>query len=671
MRKVILAFALLLFYPGNTSAQKTLADSLEQKLPFTKDTARVILLNKISLLIASSDSKKSLAMSKEALNLAQELNFKNGIAQSYRTLGISWLYNNDHPQAIENLQLSGELAAANKQWELAIQNYLNLGGMYCSVYGNYVKGMEFYTKALSVCESQNLTFKIYDAYMGIAYIYHHQHENEKALDYYMKALVYLEKINDHNSLGILYQNIGEHYVEIRQPNEAVSYFVKSLEAFKRGGSKGGTITTLAMLSDVYRQVGLIDKALAGDLEALAISKTITYERAKYYAFNSLGKTYYVKKEYAKSKSSLEQAIAIAEKIKMNEEMRDTYLSLAQVSDKLSNHIEAYRYQQLHTAYADSVRSKERTSQLAEMEVRFESERKEKENQLLKKDNDLNKLYISVITISFVSVVIIGFLFFNRQRLKIKSTKALVESEKKLLEAESKNAQLKQAEKLQREFNKQLADVEMKALKAQMNPHFIFNSLNSINWYIIKSESEKASLYLTKFSKLIRLILDNSNHKIISLDQEMSALRLYLDLEVLRFNEKFTYSISIQPSLNPLTIGVPPMIIQPFVENAIWHGLLHKESVGKLEIQIEPMPGGIQCVITDNGIGRKKASELKSKAADKEKSYGMNITRDRLDMLNRESTVASIEIIDLEDEHSQPLGTKVIVKIVSAELEPEF
>ncbi|NOS94158.1 MAG: histidine kinase [Cyclobacteriaceae bacterium] len=377
------------------------------------------------------------------------------------------------------------------------------------------------------------------------------------------------------------------------------------------------------------------------------------------------------KEYAKSKGSLEEAIAIAEKVKMNEEMRDTYLSLARVSDKLSNHIEAYRYQQLHTAYADSVRSKERTSQLTEMEVRFESERKEKENQLLKKDNDLNKLYIGVITISFLSVVIIGFLFFNRQRLKIKSTQALVESEKKLMEAEAKNAQLKQAEKLQREFNKQLADVEMKALKAQMNPHFIFNSLNSINWYIIKAESEKASLYLTKFSKLIRLILDNSNYKIISLDQEMSALRLYLDLEVLRFNEKFTYNISIQPSLNPLAIGVPPMIIQPFVENAIWHGLLHKESVGKLEIQIDSMPGGIQCIITDNGIGRKKAAELKSKAADKEKSYGMNITRDRLDMLNRESTVASIEIIDLEDENGQPVGTKVIVKIVSAELEPEF
>lgn len=671
MRKVAFAIVFFLFQSSFLCAQKSVVDSLQLLLPFTKDTAKVSLLNKLSGLVATADAKKSLEYSQEALGLAQELNSKNGIALSYRSLGISWLYNNDHPQAIENILRSAQLAMDNQQWELAIQNYLNLAGMYCSVFGNYVKGMEFYTKALQVCESKNATFKIYDAYMGIAYIYHHQHENEKALDYYMKALVYLEKNNDFNSLGILYQNIGEHYVEMKKYDQAQSYLEKSLKAFKKGGSKGGTITTLAMLSDVYRQLGLLNKALAGDMEAIAISKTVSYERAKYYAYNSVGKTYYEMKAYEKSKSYLEQAIVIAEKIKMNEEMRDTYLSLAKVSEKLSNHIDAYQYQQLHTAYADSVRSKERTSQLAEMEVRFESERKEKENQLLKKDNDLNRLYISIITISFISVVVIGFLFFNRQRLKIKSTQALMETEKKLLEAEAKNTQLKHAEKLKREFNQQLADVEMKALKAQMNPHFIFNSLNSINWYIIKSESEKASLYLTKFSKLIRLILDNSNHKIISLDQELSALKLYLDLEVLRFNEKFTYSISIQPDLNPLSIGVPPMIIQPFVENAIWHGLLHKEAVGKLDIEIHRMEGGVKCVITDNGIGRKKAAEMKSKTADKDKSYGMKITGDRLNMLNRESKVSSVEIIDLEDTHGEPLGTQVIVKILSAEIEPEF
>lgn len=227
------------------------------------------------------------------------------------------------------------------------------------------------------------------------------------------------------------------------------------------------------------------------------------------------------------------------------------------------------------------------------------------------------------------------------------------------------------EKLKADFNKQLAEVEMKALKAQMSPHFIFNSLNSINRYIVKSEPEKASLYLTKFSKLIRLILDNSNNKIISLEQELTSLKLYIELEALRFNDKFTYALTVSKDLNPMSIGVPPMIIQPFIENAIWHGLLHKETSGHLSITLNRFGHGLQCIIEDNGVGRKKAAELKSKSVNKEKSYGMKITSDRLSMLNGESKVSSVEIIDLEDDLGNSCGTKVILKILSAELEPDF
>jgi LytS/YehU family sensor histidine kinase len=233
------------------------------------------------------------------------------------------------------------------------------------------------------------------------------------------------------------------------------------------------------------------------------------------------------------------------------------------------------------------------------------------------------------------------------------------------------SQIKHEVKLKTEFAQKLANMEMKVLKAQMNPHFIFNSLNSINWYIIKSETEKASLYLTKFSKLIRLILDNSNHKTISLDQELAALKLYLDMEALRFNGKFSYSISVDKNLNPLSIGVPPLVIQPFVENSIWQGLLHQKTNGKIEIQVNRMNGGVKYVITDNGIGRKKVNEMNAKAADEDKTNGMKINGDRLTMLNRESSITSVETIDLENSHGQPQGTQVIVKMLSAELEPEF
>jgi tetratricopeptide (TPR) repeat protein len=228
MRKAALLFILFISAFNDSLSQKSVADSLESILPLVKDTARVSLLNKIATLTSRTDSKKSLTYSQEALKLAQEIDFKNGIALSHRTVGLAWFFNNDHQQAIENFLLSTDLALANKQWELAIQNYLNLAGIYCSVFGNYVKGLEFYTKALNLCESQTVTHKIYDAYSGIAYVYHHQGENEKALEYYLKALQFIETTNDKNSLGVVYQNMGEHYAAVDSLTEAKLYYEKSL-----------------------------------------------------------------------------------------------------------------------------------------------------------------------------------------------------------------------------------------------------------------------------------------------------------------------------------------------------------------------------------------------------------------------------------------------------------
>ncbi len=230
------------------------------------------------------------------------------------------------------------------------------------------------------------------------------------------------------------------------------------------------------------------------------------------------------------------------------------------------------------------------------------------------------------------------------------------------------ATLQNVKQSKAELKQKLVEMEMKALRAQMSPHFIFNSLNSINRYIVKSDPETASAYLTKFAKLIRLILENSNHKIISLEQELNALKLYIELEAFRFNKKFSYSLSVSPDVDSTTLGIPPMVIQPFIENAIWHGLLHKDSPGNLQISIVRSGNGIQCVILDNGVGRKKASELKSKSVSQDKSFGMKITADRLNMIRGNNKISTVEIVDLEDEQGKASGTKVILEIAPAILE---
>jgi ligand-binding sensor domain-containing protein/two-component sensor histidine kinase len=225
-------------------------------------------------------------------------------------------------------------------------------------------------------------------------------------------------------------------------------------------------------------------------------------------------------------------------------------------------------------------------------------------------------------------------------------------------------QTKKEEKVKAQFQQQIAETEMKALRAQMNPHFIFNSLNSIQKYILKNEHFAASQYLTKFSRLIRLILDHSNQSTILLSSELDLLKLYVEMESLRFDDKFTYTIAVAPGITMETAAIPSMLIQPYIENAIWHGLLHKEEKGTLTITFTKEVNNVLKVgIEDNGVGREQAAVLKSKQVLKKKSFGMQITEDRIAIINRTlQTNATAEIIDLKDANNQAVGTKVILHI---------
>ena len=221
-------------------------------------------------------------------------------------------------------------------------------------------------------------------------------------------------------------------------------------------------------------------------------------------------------------------------------------------------------------------------------------------------------------------------------------------------------QVRKEERLKGEYERKLADVEMSALRAQMNPHFIFNSLNSIEYYIISNEPEKASDYLNRFSRLIRLILQNSKSTLIPLKDELEALRLYIEMEILRFNNLFDYELKMQKGIDPEYISVPPMLLQPYVENAIWHGLMQKPAGrGTLDLSIYQENDHLICLIEDNGIGREAARKIKSKSANRRKSFGMKITSDRLAIMNRLAGAnASVEVTDLYDEAGNASGTRI-------------
>ena len=253
-------------------------------------------------------------------------------------------------------------------------------------------------------------------------------------------------------------------------------------------------------------------------------------------------------------------------------------------------------------------------------------------------------------------------FFNQRHLFILTTIASL-CASKIVRAKIET-QKQEAEAVLRDTQQKMAEVKMQALRSQMNPHFIFNCLNSINRYIVKSDQATASLYLTRFAKLIRLILDNSNNKTVSLASELDALRLYIEMESIRFEKQFTYSILVDKDVQPDHIYVPPLIIQPFVENAIWHGLLHKETAGHLYISFSrKIQNILECAIEDDGVGREKARELKSKSTSTKRSLGMKLTEERLSLLNRQTLLdATVEILDLKGRTGEATGTKVILKI---------
>jgi LytS/YehU family sensor histidine kinase len=285
----------------------------------------------------------------------------------------------------------------------------------------------------------------------------------------------------------------------------------------------------------------------------------------------------------------------------------------------------------------------------------------KNNQLQKKDFARNVLLAGLAITLFA-----GFFITRSFRLKRKNDKLEKQSLNNELKMQKLASQAKQAE-----MQQQARELEMKALHAQMNPHFIFNSLSSINCFILENNTEAASDYLTKFSRLIRMVLINSQKTMITLEEDLKMLQLYLDMERLRFENAFEYSIDIDKKISLSKMYVPPLLLQPFCENSIWHGfwhvLMHKQGSKMLAIKIGEDENFLYCTITDNGIGRKEANTRKN-CSKPYKSMGLQLSSDRLALINTKYQLEAIlNIEDIMGEKGNILGTRVNIRMEKSNL----
>jgi sensor histidine kinase YesM len=336
--------------------------------------------------------------------------------------------------------------------------------------------------------------------------------------------------------------------------------------------------------------------------------------------------------------------------------RDAYQNLSKLNAGQGNFQKAFEYHQLFLLMKDSVLNEETARQLNELKTKYESGQKDKQIILLEKEKEiqakemqrqatLNKAYVGGFILLLIVAALVLYIFRQRLRLTARTN------------------QVKEAD-----FKRQLNELETKALRAQINPHFLFNCMNAIDLMILKGQSENASAYLAKFSCLVRQILENSETPAVTLESEIALLESYMQLEELRLPGRICYKIVVDKSVGAESTYMPSMVLQPVVENAIWHGIVHKDNGEKGNIFIDVQAGDkeLLCTIEDDGVGRERAQQLRKKTIMHHKSLGMKITEDRLRLRSGKDASECIQITDLKDSLNHAIGTRVTIRIPIAE-----
>lgn len=694
--KRFLSVVALVFYALSVSSQKMKyidslrIDVLKKQLPNLKGTKRVDCLNDIAreYIYQKSKNDSSDKYARQAKELSTKLGYKYG-------LGFSLLFIT--PDSIEQKTHYLDVIKLGKE----INNNVLLGWAYYAGGDGILtweksskKSSEYFQKAGDVEDEAEV-----DTWLGSVLIY--QGKYEEAFPYCERALMLTKKKRTHllglqdvlveasyNNIANLYKAAGDYKTALSYLHEAKAYSLTHRDdwfmdrAIAELHLKIGNPDSAIYYSKLDKEVPPVLHALGeayflkGDFQRSlyflnrAID-SIVIPRPKPFFKNNNGalmglafskaKNYAGLKDYntalALMKKSDEYAAAlIGGDVEFRMEKSKLY---AEVFHNLGNNDSAYKYLNQYTKLKDSVDNKK---MLWHLSLKLNSMRTAAIEAKAKSDLALHQqklkqqvLIRNSLIGGLVLLFLIGVFAFRNLSLKRKNERLRLQKD---LELEKLQSQQKQTE-----LQRQAVELEMQALRAQMNPHFIFNCLSSINRFIFKNDNKAASDYLTKFSRLIRMVLVQSQKKIIPLEDELEMLRLYVDMERMRFKNGFDYSITTNNTIDAGAIFIPPLLLQPFCENAIWHGLMHKDGQGHLNISIAEQNRFLICTITDNGIGREKAATYKSKSAEKEKSLGLKITANRLALLNKEQNAGtSYEIEDVIDEEGNVGGTKVQLKI---------
>lgn len=705
-------------YPGRATI-----DSLIKILPSLKDTAKVTCLNKLSVEYyinalaetyynANTDTANLFAT--QAYNESVRINYTRGIADALQNLGEICRDRSECSKAVDYFRRSIPLFDKIHALDRSAWAHITLGwclymqDKFSEAKSSYEESLAYYVKVDNK-ERQSMTYRL------ISLTYSRRGYYEKAFENTLKAIRITYKISDARGIISSPENLANLYKDAGETETALAYFRLAANNAKainpvRYYRLNGDITTLLQQFDSAKyyynkshdEVRLMTSdsvLIKRDLAYTSLYCGENYTKQRQYdlaieqlripllffekgnningvmrTLQLLARCYLMQKNIERCFLYAKRLLKIAQETGARPYLRDAYELYWKIYDHGKQTDSAYFYNLKYTSLKDSILSDEYRRNIALSEMKTHDEEQKTKIGLLEKEQQLNteKLtlqqkeikseslvrYILIATTG--AFVLIAFFIFRNVNLKRKNEKQRLEHALALQQVENQKSIL--------ELQQQATELEMQALRAQMNPHFIFNCLSSINRFILINKVEEASDYLTKFSRLIRMALHNSGKQLITLENEIDALRLYLDLERLRFKNAFNYSITFINTIDVNAVYIPPMLIQPFAENAIWHGLMHKKGIGQLDIQLCAEAKILTCTIIDNGVGRNMAATFKSRSAEKNKSMGVDITAGRLALLNKSTSEAALfNLEDLVDEDGIGCGTKVVLTMPYKEL----
>lgn len=542
-------------------------------------------------------------------------------------------------------------ALSNKALEISKKNNLsefevvslNMLGVINRRQDNIRAALNYHHEALTLAESQpkltkSLQKSIAVCHNSMGNIYLSIKQYDLALNEFEKSLTIEKKANNRLGLAINYHNIGIIYEAEDKLEKALENYKTSLQFNESINSDVGRVICNNSIGTIYLKQNKPKEALQVIEPTIQLAENIQDQFYIASAYLTLGSALNALNKLDSAKANLEKGLLVAQNYNFKSSIASAKFELSDINQKQGNINLALTQFKEAVNLNESITNEKTAQYVNTLRFQYEAEKKNSQIQALASENEIVKIKLKENKKTWLFALLGVFLFtgivfaYYRQRQ--------LKSEKKIL------------------------TLEQDMLRSQMNPHFIFNSLNSIKLYIINNEKENAVYYLNKFSKLIRKILVASTEKDISLAEEIETMNLYMNIENIRFSNQINYETKIDDSINLATIKVPSLILQPFLENALWHGLSSKSGKKNILLKIEdPKNNYITITIIDNGIGRKASAAIKDKKLLKRKSVGIDLTKDRLTNFYKNSdAMFCITIEDLYNSDGSPNGTKVVLHI---------